>query len=292
MFLTSKRKQDTSSSTKSPRKVVRWKVKEGGYEERVKITPSLASVMLEYNTKNRGLSKHTIANYARQMRNGLWIYTRQPIIFSDHERLIDGQHRLEACIESGDSFEADIAFGAPDEAFSRIDIGKKRTAADIFHIHGVENCNNIASASRWVWIYENDYMRGQHGDPGKHITPEELYEFYLTHPRLDDSMHIAHAFKNRERLVPPSLAMAIHYLCARKSRKQADDFFEKVSTGVGLMSKSDPAWKLRSRLIAYAEQGGAGSRTRLAGEIIQAWNAMRANRKSVKWEFDKFPRII
>src|SRR5690606_16390953 len=70
------------------------------------ITPALADVMLRYNDANRPLSAATVRKYARQMGEGRWRLTKQPIIFSKSHKLLDGQHRLHACVESGVTIQA------------------------------------------------------------------------------------------------------------------------------------------------------------------------------------------
>ena len=255
------------------------------------ITPEMAAEMLIYNTDNRPVSSGAVKHYAEQMKAGEWRETFAPIQFSDKGRLIDGQHRLQAIVDSGCAIVAWVAFGARDETFAFIDIGKKRTAGDIFAINGVPNWNIVAAAVKWIWSYENDravHMDAPADNGRKRSDPEPVFRYYQTldTERLQDSCRAARWFAVHK-MPNPSIATAIHYLCAGKNKSQADLFFERVATGIGFTSKSDPAYKLRERL-----QDGV-NRAQQAHFTIEAWNAMRRNRRLGKLEFSggKLPRV-
>lgn len=243
------------------------------------ITPSMAEEMLTYNTANRPYSEYTVKGYAARMAAGGWHYTKQPIIFSKSGTLLDGQHRLGACVQSGVSFVADVAFGSPDEAFAFIDVGKKRTAADIFAIHGVKNYAIMASMSRWIKAYEDGRLGPFAKSPGAvNLSPAELHTVYENHPRMQDSVDVAHKFM-KNRLAAPSMMAALHYVCATKCRRDADVFFEKIGDGLGFSGKDDPAYKLYQRLIDNAASGAEKLRNQaIATFVLKAWNAARDGR--------------
>jgi hypothetical protein len=258
------------------------------------ITPELAAEMLTYNTDNRPVSSGSVNHYAEQMKAGEWRDTFMPIQFSDKGRLIDGQHRLQAILDSGCAVAAWVAFGADDETFAFIDIGKKRTAGDIFAINGVKNCNVVAAACRWIFGYEND--RSFHTEKGasggaryrQTTDPDPLYRFYMSldTERLQDSTKVSRWFIQHG-LPNPSVAAAIHYVCAGKSRAAADEYFEKLATGIGFLNKSDPAYKVREELQ------GAINRSEQACFTIEGWNALRRNRRLGRLAFSggKLPRV-
>lgn len=69
--------------------------------ELVEVTPQMAQEWLATNAKNnRDLSKVTVKRYANDMVKGQWMVTGEAIKFDRTGRLIDGQHRLQALIES------------------------------------------------------------------------------------------------------------------------------------------------------------------------------------------------
>lgn len=259
------------------------------------VTPAMAEEMLKFNTGNRPPSPQAVKDYARQMKSGLWLYNRQPVIFSDDGQLNDGQHRLKACVESGCSFETDVVFGAPRESFAVTDRGRKRSSADIFAIRGVPNYIAIAAAVSWVWRYENTGMNSPSG--GDAPSSDELFVYYEQHPDLQKSLTSGKRF-HEAKLAPPSLMAALHYLCARKNRAHADAFFEKAATGVGVIKKSDPAGRLRQRLIDEAIGGSRLSPIYIAAFTVMSWNASREGVSAplLRWRGEQspnqpFPRV-
>src|SRR4051812_33290522 len=67
----------------------------------VTVTVELAKLLLRYNAPglggtNRLLRPERVAFWATIMRDGEWVNTGEPVIFSDDQTLNDGQHRLTA----------------------------------------------------------------------------------------------------------------------------------------------------------------------------------------------------
>ncbi|MDP2620568.1 MAG: hypothetical protein Q8P46_10395, partial [Hyphomicrobiales bacterium] len=76
---------------------------------RCRITPELAREWLEKtNRKNRPLSELKWTAYAVDMLEGRWQYNGDAIRFGSDGVLLDGQHRLMACVEAGIPFETDV----------------------------------------------------------------------------------------------------------------------------------------------------------------------------------------
>lgn len=95
-----------------------------------KITPDVAKRMLEHNVGNRKLRRSRIERYAREMKNGQWLDTRDPIRFDWNGRLADGQHRLHGVIEWGGSLPMLVVRGLDPAAFKVMDQGLGRSGAD------------------------------------------------------------------------------------------------------------------------------------------------------------------
>ncbi len=95
------------------------------------VTPDMAIDWLECaNTGNRRLRPWWSEALASAMRRGEWITTHQGIAFTQSGRLIDGQHRLKAIALANRPIDVFVFNGVPDEAFSVIDIGVKRSIPD------------------------------------------------------------------------------------------------------------------------------------------------------------------
>ncbi len=257
------------------------------------ITPAMATEMLKRNTNNRPLSEGIIKKYARQMMAGEWHRTPLPIIFSKAGRLIDGQHRLAAIVLGECVIATDVAFGTSDAAFAFIDVGKKRSPADVFSINGVANSSLMASAMARVINIQDQWSEGMAVHRATGITPAQLYGRFQDHPDLPASAPAGHLF-HRAKLIEPALAAALHYLCAKKSRPMADKFFSLVADGIGFTSKNNPAARLRDRLISNMGADEKLGLRRKAALIVKAWNAHRDGRSVGVLKFgddEAYPRI-
>lgn len=95
------------------------------------ITPAAAKAFLENNTDNRKKRGWWVLSLANMIKRGEWILTHQGIAFTKSGKLIDGQHRLEAIVESGIALEILVVTDVDDEAFKVIDSGVKRTLSDL-----------------------------------------------------------------------------------------------------------------------------------------------------------------
>jgi hypothetical protein len=94
------------------------------------ITPDVAKEMLETSPGNRRLRGWYVDMLAAAMKRGEWRVTSQGIGFDVFGRLRDAHHRLNACIQSGVSFQSVVVFGMRTDAYEVTDTGMVRTYAD------------------------------------------------------------------------------------------------------------------------------------------------------------------
>ena len=109
------------------------------------ITPEMSAQFLGNNAINRKITESNIATIARALTNKEWAVNGETIKFDSVGNLLDGQHRLLACVRSGIPFESYVVRNLATETFTTIDIGTKRSAADILSIHKVPNAANLAA---------------------------------------------------------------------------------------------------------------------------------------------------
>src|SRR6185437_3150702 len=164
----------------------------------ITVTPAMADELLRRNEgedyRNRTLSAGTLEKYINEMKRG-WKLTGETIILSKSGRLLNGQHRLHACIAAGIAFQTFVVFGVEDDAFAFMDVGRKRTAGDIFSIHGVTAANKMASATFWIWKYHNTKMNTPAA--GASPTPDQLYDYYTSvAPNLAASVTVGRQCKD------------------------------------------------------------------------------------------------
>lgn len=143
----------------------------------VLVTPHIAAQMMGFNIdNNRRIDPRTVTQYALAMKDKEWWWQAwMPIHFSDEARLINGQHRLQAIIESGESLPCMIVYNVPKDAVRGIDAGKKRTIAQQITLQGRDTKNAEVTIAR--------YILAAHGDNNSSLTysgPVSNIEQFLT----------------------------------------------------------------------------------------------------------------
>lgn len=95
-----------------------------------RVTPSKAEHYLRSNTINRGMRPKRVKHYADQMTRGLWKVSPHGIVFGKTGRLLDGQHRLKAVIDSGTPVNMVVFTDVEDSLYDVMDAGMPRSLAD------------------------------------------------------------------------------------------------------------------------------------------------------------------
>jgi hypothetical protein len=97
----------------------------------VLVTPELAKKWHKKNVKYRkSIGSSRVASYVRQMLDGVWGFSGQPIIFSDSDVLLDGGGRIAAVIASNKPIICTVIYGVPESSFVIMDAIKARSFKD------------------------------------------------------------------------------------------------------------------------------------------------------------------
>jgi len=95
------------------------------------ITPEMAKRCLEKNNiENRNLSPSRVQAIAEDIKNGKWILTHQGIAFDNDGNLLDGQHRLAACIKANIPIKVFVTKGMTKESCVAVDNVRPRSVND------------------------------------------------------------------------------------------------------------------------------------------------------------------
>lgn len=255
--------------------------------EKLVMTPEYAQVLLSRNDSNRPVREHYVKHLSRQMEQGLWRLNGETIKIGLDGTLLDGQHRLLACVTSGVSFETYIVRGLA-QVFDTIDIGSRRTAADALALNGEVNTNVLAGALHLLWRHENGLLhRGGQPNP----SPQEIEMELEKHPDIRRSLTAAYPAKQ---ILSQTMGAALHCLFAERDADLADLFFESLATGTNLR-ENDPVRLLRERLIRDRMSKSRLVRNEVLALVIKAWNHLRQGRKigTLKWTTgEAFPVIL
>lgn len=230
--------------------------------EFISISPTTAAAMLDKNSKNRNPKKRFLDQFARDMVTGSWKLTGDPIKFDKEGNLIDGQHRLMACVQAQKPFETFVAYGLDAETRDVVDTGAPRSNRDVLTMHGIHNASHVASTVRLL-IAEKIGEKSQTA-----VTHSETLACLAKHPSLPTWVQSAHSFPKG---ISVPLVSYVAYVGAtlinKKPRVLA--MLEVLQSGVPDY-EGDPIQKYREKVIR-ARQEGVGS--------------IRGSRRSPLWTF-------
>jgi hypothetical protein len=250
----------------------------------------MAKKYLAKSTINRNVSQDTVRNYSRDMEEGNWDLNGGTIVFDEDGRLLDGQHRLLACLKANTPFKTFVTTGVEGNARLTIDAGKKRTFGNQLQIMGHKNSNALAAA-----IQNSYYILA--GSLARRLTHHELLSFLEKYPRLSDS---ASYIANNNVIVPkPSILAAVHFLATEFSSNPswyqgeghlADEFASVFHSGVPFFPKHDPAHIWRERLVREkAKPHSILPRKSMLDGTVHSWNMFHKGTLSKQF---KIPKVV
>lgn len=252
------------------------------------ITPKKAIEWLKRNIHNRPLSDAHVNRLASAMQSGVWRMNGDTIRFNGNGDLIDGQHRLRACVQSNCTFESYVVRGLDHAAFDTIDQGKRRSTGDVLARRGEKHYNCLAAAVRIVHVI---HTRGA-VDKKTSIRADEIVECLDRNPGVRECCDIVNQ-GSRSPIIPHSSSAALLFLFRQKDGTLADTFWQRVLGGEGLTSGM-PEYRLRERLIDNKTSAAKLQPICILALAIKAWNAARNGKslKCLKWdEREDFPVI-
>jgi hypothetical protein len=237
----------------------------------ITITPDYARMLLSRNVKNRPVYDRKVNEYYLQMVNGFWMVSNDAISVGKDCLLKNGQHRLLALIKYGKPLEFLFIEGIENDAFKIMDTGKKRNASDALNLAGYVNSTKTAAAVRSIIMYESGgYQKGDRN--GDKISNSEILVFVEKNPELNEIINYVSSIWKRFRFISLGNLTMLYWVLSKKNQLQADEFFEKYSTGIDLASHS-PIRLLRERLLTDSvSKSKLPSREKIA-LFIFAWNA-------------------
>lgn len=258
---------------------------------------SARDLLTNHNPKNRKVSTTTVALYTRQMKEGRWVLNGEGIMFDTKGDLLNGQHRLLACVESGVAFQTLVVRGLPSETIDSMDQHRKRSAGDVLGMHGYHNGTHLASTARVIHRWDAGIRSASLVGAGHlMLSPAELMDVIEKEPFLVPACEASRK-KESERLASPRVYGSLWVLAHRASEPVADEFFSRLNSGE-MLEKGNPILTYRRYLLMSHSQSNARrvyqttSYTMLhAG--VRAWNAWVEGRTlaTISWKSHAIPEV-
>lgn len=240
---------------------------------RAVLHPDAARVLLaNHNSRNRGIKKKQRDFLKKQMMEGKFRYNGEAIIVGDDGNILNGQHRLSACVDSGVAIEVLMVFGIESERFTTIDQGARRIKADVLSIEGYKNCNLLAATLKQV----DQYYSGTIGRSGHAYTENSLaLDLIKKYPDVEESLDKVSGIV----LTKKSLAAALHYVFSQLNQDDADEFVSVVVDGVKPGVDYTSVGEAAAMLSQWLTRASIGPKRMPAHYIaniwLKAWNAGR-----------------
>ena len=233
------------------------------------ITAEIAAEWLKLNLKNRYISRGSVNAYADDLEAGDWDLSSDCICFDTNGNLMNGQHRLQACVDTGIGFWCLVAYNMPISAYRVIDFGRKRKLSDLEIMKGSKQPTLVPPAAKW--LLKIKLGKGVQGGKRKqsHMRISHIIE---SHPGLETSAsRVWNSFG-----LKPSLLATFHYIGNELLGEQtiAEDFVTVFVRGDSFY-KNDAAKAWRERLIRMKESATQLKDTELIWGTTLAWNMFR-----------------
>lgn len=238
------------------------------------ITPAIAEAMLrtsaELGAINRKLNNRHVELYANEIRSNRWKLNGDAIRLDDDGRILDGQHRLHACVLAGIPFTTIVMTGVDANTFDTIDCGRVRTTSQVLQMADVKYNSLVSSIIRGA----SEIRSVGHTDmKEKRLSNTAALAEYNTNAELyNRAAAISSSAVIESHAVPPKLVGSVYYYLVH-DLKQDEEKVEKFVRDMVSFDSSSSAiidklrkWNLANRAVKVSD------RTRL-GFIILTWNA-------------------
>lgn len=262
------------------------------------ITPAEAKKMLDTTEKlgghNRKVSQNYVDLYANEMRGKRWKLNGEPIKLDARGIVLDGQHRLQACVAAGTPFETLVVTGVDPKTFDTLDCGRSRTPAQVLQMADVKYNSLIASIIRGA----SDLRTTGHTacKEKKLSNTATLLEYKRNAGVYNRAASVAASAVQESHAMTARLAGSVYYYLVhdlKQDEEQVANFIREITSFKN--SSSDALEKLRIWNLKNKNLRGVSDRVRI-GYLILTWNAMMTgSKKKVRFSesaLDPMPKFI
>lgn len=262
-----------------------------------RITPDVAEKMLLANIGNRNIKREPIE---LALKSGEWSLNGATIVFDEKGNLIDGQHRLTACVKTGVPIDSVVVRGITRAAQDTMDSGVKRTLGDYLMMDGYKNYIHVAAIG--TALYRVDLIGLTAATTKKNNDQctiralrafvNENYETRIA-PLIPLVTSVGHLYKG----VGSGMLGALFDAFRRAGDENVDEFVEQLTN-------KKPACVsvrlLQNRLIENMTNKNMKYKPRtVAAFFIKAWNAFMSGDDIKKLTFnpgganpERFPEVF
>jgi len=202
------------------------------------ITPEVAEELLKQNGHNRKQTKSNIKVIEKALVNEEWQVSGQTIIIASNGQLMDGQHRLQAVVNTGIPMYHLVCRGVASSVFTVIDTGKVRTGSDTLSIDGSGNSVKVASVIKMFNAYKLSSLKSLPKMSNTEILKEYTANQVMYDNALDDGkLYLTANMLNDVQWATLSLAMSTVIKGEEYLNKLVKGDFPKVADAIRIARK-------------------------------------------------------
>jgi hypothetical protein len=250
------------------------------------ITASKAKELLGNNTRNRRISQGNLEAIKMSLTRGEWELNGEAIKVAQDGTILDGQHRLMACVETGISFKTILVTGLEHKTQTTMDTGKTRTPANVLELNGFKNAVTLAAVTSAIIRSEQYTLRAaviEAAGSSYPLTRKQILQRAQDEPALVEVT--SQARKYGPIGLPGKVAGLAIYTFSKIDPEDSEFFFRKLYTGEAL-DRGNPILTLRNTLQAIKNDvRGERNQVYLLALTIKAWNKFRDGESMMKLSF-------
>lgn len=202
------------------------------------ITPQMASEMLKKQRNVRTLNRKEVERYVKALQRG-WKLNGETIKFDKDGYLIDGQHRLTACAESGIALETVVVRGLDNSDF--VDDGRRRTAASLLGGRGTKHAELASATCRILYLLDQKRDPWRYAEAIPYSVLLDFWDTTLDHEVAEQANSIGRSCK----LLVGSVVSAFAYQAILPNGVEpVASFIRGIETGANL-SPGTPKYEVR-----------------------------------------------
>lgn len=233
----------------------------------ITVDPATAQDWLDnLNTRNRRILDHHVKTIERDIRAGNWMFNAQPLCFSVERKLLNGQHRLKACVMAGEPIDVIIIENIPVNAFATYDIHARKVApVDLGETEHRVDMRVVSAAAKLQWVFDE-------AEAGRMATTRpsatEIKNTIKQHEGL------LRAYGRARRMSEIASAGIMNFIVYRVQTERPDlseDFLDQLETGAGI-EKGNPLLKTRNQILMERNAPRGYSRKRFMNLILSCWD--------------------
>ena len=265
-------REETGMKTQSKKLVV---AQSGPEFEILDVMPDFARELIANNPHNRSVNNRLVDRLASSIDADEWLFNAQPIQVAKDGTLLDGQHRLLACIKANKPIRVLIVWNAEPASQETMDMGKSRTVADILRLRGYRHQNVIAALGRRIALTEAYGFSAALFAGNREVSPGAIVRTVETLEELPRYVNYAKGVAELLKFNSGLTGFLMWWL-DQIDRDDSNYFWEKLRTGEGL-HEGDAIYALRQFALNRdpKNRGTYAHNIQTAGIVVKAWNRYR-----------------